>query len=74
MKLVPNWKKAWRWYSVNCPLLAVALLGAWAALPEKMQDSFTPAELKAMAIALIVFGVLGRLVDQTKPVKADEPA
>jgi len=64
-KLVPDWRRAWRWYSVNCPMLAVALLGTWATLPEKMQDSFTPLQLQCMAIGLIVLGVGGRLIDQS---------
>lgn len=65
IRLVADWRRAWRWYSVNCPMLAAALLGAWATLPEKMQDSFTPLQLQCMAIGLIVLGVGGRLIDQT---------
>lgn len=69
--LVPQWRQAWRWYSVNCPALAVALLGAWAALPEKLQDSFSPLQLKAFAITMIVLGIGGRLIDQSKKPKAE---
>lgn len=72
--LVPGWRQAWRWYSVNCPAIAVALLGAWAALPEKLQDSFSPLELKAFAITLIVLGIAGRLIDQTKKTKEADHA
>lgn len=64
-RLVAGWHQAWRWYSVNCPAIAVALLGAWAALPEKLQDSFSPLELKVAAIVLIALGIGGRLIDQT---------
>ncbi len=65
IRLVSDWRRAWRWYSVNCPMLAAALLGAWAALPEAMQSAFTPGQLQCMAIGLIVLGVGGRLIDQS---------
>lgn len=72
MKIIDEWKQAWRWYSVNCPALAVALLGAWAALPEAMQSTFSPGELKAAAIFLIALGIGGRFVDQKPKQDADQ--
>ena len=69
IRLVADWRRAWRWYSVNMPSLAAALLATWAIIPEKMQDSFSPTELKVFAVSLLVLGVLGRLVDQTPPAK-----
>lgn len=74
MKIIADWRQAWRWYSVNCPALAVALLSAWAALPEAMQATFTPGELKAAAIFLIALGIGGRFVDQQKKVPTDAVA
>lgn len=66
IRLIKNWRDIWRWYSTHGMALAVALLAAWAALPEKMQDAFSPLELKISAIALILLGLGGRLIDQTK--------
>ena len=68
MKIIGDWKQAWRWYSVNCPMLSVAVLGAWAALPEAMQNSFSPLELKTAAIVLTLLGIGGRFIDQKKAV------
>ncbi|MDQ7990191.1 MAG: hypothetical protein REI09_11215 [Candidatus Dactylopiibacterium sp.] len=62
--LVSDWRRAWRWYSTNSMALAAALLGAWAALPERMQESFSPLELKLAAITLILLGIGGRMVQQ----------
>lgn len=70
VKLIPNWRQAWRWYSVNCSMLSVAVLAAWAALPEAMQNSFSPLELKASAIVLTLLGIGGRFVDQQKAEKS----
>lgn len=71
LRLVADWRRAWRWYSVNMPALAAALLATWATLPEKLQDSFSPLELKIAALVLISAGLLGRLVDQTPPEKEE---
>ncbi len=67
MKVIKDWRSAWKWYSVNCPALAAALLASWALLPQAMQDAFSPLELKVAAITLIVMGVGGRFIDQSKP-------
>jgi hypothetical protein len=64
LRLVSDWKSFWRWYSIHSMTLSIALLGAWAALPERFQDSFSPFEMKIMAIMLIVLGIGGRLVEQ----------
>ncbi len=73
MQIVENWRSAWRWYSVNCPAMAVALLSTWTALPAEMQATFTPDELKVSAISLIVLGIGGRFIDQKKGGPGEAP-
>ncbi len=73
MRLLSEWKQAWRWYSVNCNMMTVAFLGAWATLPDTFQNSFSPTELKMIAIVMVLLSVGGRLVDQTKT-KPSKPA
>ena len=65
MKLIPQWRRAWRMFSVQ----ASALVLAWLAVPPQQQEAFAgllgiapemiPGALAALAIA-------GRLVDQPK--------
>lgn len=64
LRLVRNWRQARSWYSTHSMALSVSLLGAWAALPDRMQEAFSPLELKCAAIVLIVLGIVGRLIDQ----------
>lgn len=73
MQVVKNWRSAWRWYSVNCPAMAVTLLSAWTALPAEMQSAFSPEELKMSAITLIVLGIGGRFIDQKKGEPGEAP-
>lgn len=64
MKLVENARDAWRWFSMHAMGAAVALLGAWQALPDEMQTLFPPKVVMGMAAALVVLGMVGRLVKQ----------
>ena len=65
IKLVPDWKRSLRWFSVQVPAVNTAFLLTWAQLPVKFQDAFPITWVIAIAVALIVIGVVGRLIDQT---------
>ena len=66
MKLVDNWKSAWKWFSVHCLWLSAAIPNVWAALPADLKSSI-PATHMAVIAGLIAFcGIVGRLVDQEK--------
>ena len=64
MKLVPNARKAWRWFSVQAMVLQGAAAGAWLTVPDDMRSAVPPEWLAVAAVALTVLGVSGRLVDQ----------
>lgn len=67
MKLVPNWHKCYRWFSVQIHALQVAAVSTWAFLPQDMKAFLPPHALSIGVGVLAVLGVLGRLVDQSKP-------
>lgn len=64
MKLVPDWRRAWRWFSVQALAVLAALPVAWAELPPDVQamlpEPWRPWLLAGLALA----GLVGRLVDQ----------
>lgn len=62
--LVDDWRQALKWLSVQFPALNLAFLGTWSALPAKFQDALPLTWVIGIAAALIVFGVIGRLLDQ----------
>lgn len=64
MKLVEDAKQAWRWMSIQFPALNLAFLGTWGALPSKFQDAIPTPWVIGISTALIVLGVVGRLIDQ----------
>lgn len=65
MKLVENWRRAWRWISVQSMVVAVAVQGAWAFIPDDLRASFPKDYLQAVTVLLLLVGVAGRLVKQT---------
>ena len=66
MKLIDEWKQAYRLFSVQAMALAGAIQGAWVALPDDMKTSVPPGLVHWLTIGLLVFGMAGRLVDQSK--------
>lgn len=64
MKIVKNWQNAWRWFSVQCLTLSLAINGAWAAIPTEWRETVSADYLTYGTIALMVLGTIGRLVDQ----------
>jgi len=65
VKLVPEWKRCLRMFSVQAMILAGAVQGAWASLPDEMKATVSDDWLRYGTIALMVLGVIGRLVAQS---------
>jgi hypothetical protein len=67
LQIVDDAKNAWKWFSVNIPALNLAFLGTWAVLPETFQNAIPEPVVLGISAALIVAGMVGRLVQQSKP-------
>lgn len=67
MTLVDNWRSAWKWISVHCMAWALALQGAWELCPADLKAGLPPKLVTVVTVALLVLGILGRLVKQEKP-------
>lgn len=67
MKLVPQWKQAFKWFSVQAHVAQVAIVGTWTTLPDDMRSA-VPVRFVLVAVAVVgAAGVIGRLVNQEKP-------
>lgn len=64
MKLVEDWKQAWKWISTNCMMLAAAIQGAWVYIPQDLRSSLPEWGISITTIALLIFGIAGRLIKQ----------
>jgi hypothetical protein len=64
MQLVPEWKKAWKWFSVQALFLIGVIEAVWLTLPPETL-ALIPADTRAWIITgLAIFGALGRVVKQ----------
>lgn len=66
MNLIPNWRRAWRMFSVQDQAAAIAAIAGWQALPDDLRAMVPQSVAVGMAIALLVLGIVGRLIDQPK--------
>ena len=63
-RLIPDWRRSWRFFSVQADMLAVIVSGAWLAVPGDMRAAVPSEWLACAAIGLAVLGIVGRLVKQ----------
>jgi len=66
IKLVEDWRNAWKWFSVQSMTIAVSLLGAWELLPADLKATLPGDFTRMLAIVLLAAGLVGRVVDQKK--------
>ncbi len=64
MKLVSDWKQAWKWISVNCMVIATAVQGAWMYIPDDMKAEVPHNIVHILTMLLLVLGLAGRLIKQ----------
>jgi hypothetical protein len=64
MKLIDNARDAWKWFSVQAMGWAIAIQGAWLAMPPDLKARVPGDWVDALTMAILVLGIVGRLVDQ----------
>jgi|JI8StandDraft_1071087.scaffolds.fasta_scaffold10296_7 hypothetical protein len=70
-KLIPQWRRAWRMYSVNAMGWGAAMLAAWPAIPEDLKATLSPDWYMRAVAFLLVSGIVGRLFIQEKVTHED---
>ena len=64
--LVPDWRKAWKWFSVQILVLIAAAQGLLEFMPS-VKDFITPSIWHGAMVGLAVLAIVGRLINQSKP-------
>lgn len=73
MQLVEDWRKAWKWFSVHAMVYAAAIQGTWLQLPDDIKTRVPESLVSGATIALLVLGVIGRIVKQEKDEDDNKP-
>jgi hypothetical protein len=69
VKLIDNWKGAWKHYSTQALALGAAIPGVWTSIPDDLKAALPPSAIHWVArITGIVcaVGLAGKFIDQTK--------
>lgn len=64
MRFVPDWRRAWRWFSVQCLAVLALLPIVWTSLPAEAHEWVPVGWRPWIVVGLAVAGIIGRLVDQ----------
>lgn len=65
MKLIQNWREAWKMHSVQVYALLAALPLVWMEIPDEVKQSIPEGWRLAIISILAVAGAILRLRDQT---------
>jgi hypothetical protein len=67
-RVIPEWKRAWRWFSVNIPIALASATGYWMGLDEAAQkDLLSMLHLDHpgwLVIAGCCATAIGRIINQ----------
>ncbi len=71
--LVPDWRKAWRWFSMWAMTLAIAIQTTWELATPELKANIPSTWLPYITIGVLIAGIVGRLINQTpdKPEPTD---
>jgi len=64
MKLVQNWRKAWKWHSTQLLAIIAALPLIWMQLPPDVKDMVPDGWHPYIMAAIAAGAIVGRLRDQ----------
>lgn len=73
MKLISDWRRAWRFHSAQAHVVQMAIVGTWVSLPGDMRAA-VPVKWVLVAVGVAgAAGLVGRLLDQSpKPPNAPD--
>lgn len=77
MELIPDWKRSYKFWSVQLGLIGTVVTGfflaapeaalyAWAALPQELKSLLPPDILKWAGILILVLSFIARVIRQSK--------
>ena len=63
-RMVPGWKRSYKWLSMRMMAVAASLQVTWMTLPDDMKSSLPSEWVSGATAFLLVAGMAGRMVSQ----------
>jgi hypothetical protein len=73
MKLIPEWRSAHRFLSVQLTLAAGAVQTTWPLIPDDLRSALPAGLVHVVSVFLLTAAVAGRLLDQGIAADAKDP-
>lgn len=64
MKLIPEWRRAWRMFSVQAQAIGVALCASYVQMYDQLKETIPPAWMAGLTACIFAIGIVGRVVKQ----------
>lgn len=66
-RLIPDWRRAWRFLSLQISAINAAFLATWALLPDDIKAGLPSWLVPFAGVMLLLVGMGGRLYKQKAP-------
>lgn len=71
MRLIDEWRTAWKFLSVQANVFGGAMASAYATFYPQLKDTISPAAMGYLTGVVFALGVIGRVISQ-QPKEPDE--
>jgi hypothetical protein len=66
VKLIPNWRNAWRMFSMQALTVAATMQAVWLELPAEVKAELPQGLVHYLTLAALVVAAVGRVVKQSE--------
>jgi len=64
--LIDDWKRSWKWLSMQAMVLSIAIQSIWLGMPDEIKSNMSKKLVNIVTISILVLGAIGRLVKQPR--------
>lgn len=65
MKIIDEWRNAWKFLSVQASGIGIAISATYASLYDQLKDNFPPKCMAILTCVVFLAGIVGRIISQT---------
>ena len=74
-RVIPEWRRAWRWFSIQAMVVSAAVQLGWSSLPDDLKSKLPEKLCRNISVVALLLGIGGRVIQQEfkeQPKKEEE--